>query len=75
LSYDYLSAYLKLVEIAIISLLGYMKNQHTFSTLAFMKDKTSQLVGATLEHNCLHVYIKVFHSKKLRKLSRSQITS
>jgi hypothetical protein len=36
---QYLSAYLKLVEIAIISLLGYMKNQHTFSTLAFMKDK------------------------------------
>jgi hypothetical protein len=33
------SEFMKVVEIIVGSMLGSMENEHTFSTLAFMKDK------------------------------------
>jgi hypothetical protein len=34
-----LREYMKLVEITVVSMLGSMENERTFSTFAFMKDK------------------------------------
>jgi hypothetical protein len=40
-----LSEYMKLVEINIVSCLGFMEDEYTFSTFAFMKDKSHNLLG------------------------------
>jgi len=36
---QWLSEYMKLIEIIVVSILSSMENEHTFFTLTFMKDK------------------------------------
>jgi hypothetical protein len=58
-----INEYLKLVDIIVVLVLGYVKDERTFSTLAFMKDKLPNKLGSTFGHNCLHVCIRVLYSK------------
>jgi hypothetical protein len=44
-----LSEYLKLVEIVVVSMLGFVEDERTFSTLAFMKDKLCNRLGLHLD--------------------------
>jgi hypothetical protein len=40
-----LSEYLKLAEIAVVLVLGFIKDERTFSMLTFMKDKLCNMLG------------------------------
>jgi len=40
-----LSEYMKLVEITIVLLLGFMEDEHIFSIFGFMKDKLHNRLG------------------------------
>jgi hypothetical protein len=44
-----LNEYLKLVKIAMVSMLGFVKDERIFSMLAFMKDKFRSMLGLHLD--------------------------
>ncbi len=44
-----LNEYLKLVKIAMVSMLGFVKDERIFSMLAFMKDKLRTRLGLHLD--------------------------
>jgi hypothetical protein len=46
---QWLNEYLKLVDITVVLVLGYVKDELTFSTLAFMKDKLHNKLGLHLD--------------------------
>jgi hypothetical protein len=46
---QWLNEYLKLVDITVVLVLGYVKEERTFSTLAFMKDKLHNKLGPHLD--------------------------
>jgi hypothetical protein len=55
---EYLSEFLKLVEIVVVSVLGSMEDERSFLMLAFMKDKLHNRLGPTL-----NTTIKMFAQK------------
>ena len=57
-----LSEFFKLVNIAIYSVLGSVKDERTFSTLGFMKSKVRNRLGGHLD-----MYVKFLHSLDLTK--------
>jgi len=52
---EYLSEFLKLVEIVVVLVFGSMEDERNFSMLAFMKDKLHNRLGPTL-----NITIKMF---------------
>jgi hypothetical protein len=46
---QWLNEYLKLVDITVVLVLGYVKDERTFSLLAFMKDKLHNKLGLHLD--------------------------
>jgi hypothetical protein len=58
-----LSKYLKLVEIVVVSMLGFVEDEQTFSTLAFMKDKLRNRLGLHLD-TTLYMFAQKFYTQE-----------
>jgi hypothetical protein len=64
-----LNEYLKLAEIVVVSMLRFVKDERTFSMLAFMKDKLRNKLGLHLDRT-LHMLHKSFIFKKASLIKR-----
>jgi hypothetical protein len=66
LSHSFLE-FMRLVEIAMVHVLGFVEDKHCFNYVSFLKDKTTQSFGPSFKVSC-YVFLEVFYYWQLSLL-------